>query len=549
MITSSSEPIGASDTPAAAIDGLPNSIPSKVANSTRAVARPQILALTGLRFVAAFSVLVAHAVHWIATVPSDYTVIVLLGEASGLGMPLFFVLSGFVIHYNYGHYFSGPLPLPAFTRFMIARFARLYPLYVALLLIYFWQRGVNFWEVGYIGRFLTLTQAWQPLYSGPTWVGHLYLAPAWSISVEWFLYIFYGLVGVRLLQFKTMRGSLTAFAVVAAIYYAGVVIAFRHSDFLNNWTLTAYAADVRPQHALFGWVFNTGPIGRWFEFTFGMLAAQVFFLKGPLNEAQQRIARWIMYVALLMVFLIYVNPLRSSLVAFGFSMASFSSPFIAIILFACASAPSVFSKVMGSRPAVVLGDASYSIYLLHALVLPMFALPASVAAPSWYWVWQMSLSLAVVLLLSLLTYKLYESPARRGLRYALGGLWKICFPPRTGRGEERWMSPTSHAALAVCCITAFLWVNRPDIAPKIQILEANYGANHENTVIAPPFTNTYKRGNATMAARQDCLHSDLECEYTVNLIRIGGDPVHGMAKDYSVEYRCANEGQTSLTAS
>ena len=61
-----------------------------------------IPALTGLRFVAAFSVLLAHGV---STLLADHETplgtVYWLKQASGFGMTLFFVLSGFVIHYNY----------------------------------------------------------------------------------------------------------------------------------------------------------------------------------------------------------------------------------------------------------------------------------------------------------------------------------------------------------------------------------------------------------------------------------------------------------------
>src|SRR5215208_2193043 len=89
--------------PAAAMADLP--IVTPAAEGTRSALRPPIPSLTGLRFVAAFAVLVGHAMHWIATIPSEYSFIRGLSQASGLGMPLFFVLSGFVIRYTYRHYF------------------------------------------------------------------------------------------------------------------------------------------------------------------------------------------------------------------------------------------------------------------------------------------------------------------------------------------------------------------------------------------------------------------------------------------------------------
>src|SRR5215469_10492732 len=58
--------------------------------------------LTGLRFLAAFSVVIAHGFGVLLQghdAPGG--IIYWATQASGFGMTLFFVLSGFVIHYNY----------------------------------------------------------------------------------------------------------------------------------------------------------------------------------------------------------------------------------------------------------------------------------------------------------------------------------------------------------------------------------------------------------------------------------------------------------------
>jgi peptidoglycan/LPS O-acetylase OafA/YrhL len=62
--------------------------------------RPQIPALTGLRFFAAFFILWQHSIRWIAQFQNAdvYSSFGFLGVP---GMSLFFVLSSFVIHYNY----------------------------------------------------------------------------------------------------------------------------------------------------------------------------------------------------------------------------------------------------------------------------------------------------------------------------------------------------------------------------------------------------------------------------------------------------------------
>src|SRR5437867_12289726 len=96
--------------------------------------QPNIPALTGLRFVAAFLILFAHAVDWLAQF-QDSEIRKQFGFLSIYGMPLFFVLSGFVIHYNYRNLFAGKPLLRAVAEFGAARFARLFPLYFCFLLI------------------------------------------------------------------------------------------------------------------------------------------------------------------------------------------------------------------------------------------------------------------------------------------------------------------------------------------------------------------------------------------------------------------------------
>ncbi len=60
-----------------------------------------IAPLTGLRFIAALLVCISHmSTHLLTESAPLYE---LLSRVSAEGMSLFFVLSGFVIHYNYSH--------------------------------------------------------------------------------------------------------------------------------------------------------------------------------------------------------------------------------------------------------------------------------------------------------------------------------------------------------------------------------------------------------------------------------------------------------------
>src|SRR5262245_35048532 len=128
----------------------------------------QIRTLTGLRFLAALHVVVFHfgqkRFHGLVggLVSSGYTAV-----------SLFFVLSGFVLAYTYGQRHAGR-GLDRRT-FWVARFARIYPLYVLALVIAlpFYLRDGR--PGGWLEPLLVvcLAQAWLPgaavAWNGPAW--------------------------------------------------------------------------------------------------------------------------------------------------------------------------------------------------------------------------------------------------------------------------------------------------------------------------------------------------------------------------------------------
>ena len=120
----------------------------------------------GLRFVAAGTVLTAHALPKIVPLPKNQVepaLYTLLASLSGQGMTLFFVLSGFVIHYNYAEQIQSQGARGRFN-FFVARVARLYPLYLfclsfELLLKYSYsQVPTSLAEA--LPYYLTLTFSW-----------------------------------------------------------------------------------------------------------------------------------------------------------------------------------------------------------------------------------------------------------------------------------------------------------------------------------------------------------------------------------------------------
>jgi peptidoglycan/LPS O-acetylase OafA/YrhL len=129
--------------------------------------------------------------HWLETL-------------AAFGMTLFFVWSGFVIHYNYRTLIR-ERGLSGIGQFLWARFARLYPLFFLILMIdvmlgdrlYDVLAGVNdnFQDTLYaLPYFLTLTHSWIYTVIGKNaliyQIGNN-VPVTWSISTEWAFYIAY----------------------------------------------------------------------------------------------------------------------------------------------------------------------------------------------------------------------------------------------------------------------------------------------------------------------------------------------------------------------
>src|SRR5579863_596949 len=105
---------------------------SSPANTGQLSKRPPLQALTGVRFLAAFYVVLFHSLPWLRNkyqVPE--TLQIFLGNGY-LAVSLFFILSGFILAYTYEGQIEGSRNL---FRFWQARFARIYPVYFLSLLL------------------------------------------------------------------------------------------------------------------------------------------------------------------------------------------------------------------------------------------------------------------------------------------------------------------------------------------------------------------------------------------------------------------------------
>jgi peptidoglycan/LPS O-acetylase OafA/YrhL len=224
--------------------------------------KPDLPVLTGLRLVAALSVVMAHGSVIVLFTDARWIPIIGFGLAY-FGMSLFFVLSGFVIYLNYAPQFA-KLPIgEAALRFAVARFARLYPLYAFFMLISLatisWSRVPAMLPDLY--WFVPMLQSWF-LGNGqyPIMFTFKEVALTWSISTELFFYMAFPLLLLFLPRRIHRLLELPLLLVGAAAVLIGLYFVVPHFP-------TPQAQQWLPYYC---------PYCRIFEFAAGMLTARLY---------------------------------------------------------------------------------------------------------------------------------------------------------------------------------------------------------------------------------------------------------------------------------
>ena len=308
----------------------------------RTAPRP-LHSLTGLRLFAALAVYFSH----VAAPAGSPDWLRALQKSGYAGVTFFFVLSGFVLALNYFDTLRTPRQVRSYVA---ARIARVFPLYLAALS---WP-AVHLWASGKLPEWHLLQkvlgiQAWN----SDLHVAFGFLGPAWSISVELFLYATLPLLVplVRLLD-RQLATLLTAIAIVLA------------GLFLLAWLFDAVGrGDLAPADpaSAHRWLYRT-PLVRVGDFLVGVLAARVY-LRIRDRRANARLGAWLVPVAIAVTFLLAAQP---SLVNSAWSWdAMYAVPAVTLILGLAMAPESPVARLLSLRGVVFLGEASFAFYLCH----------------------------------------------------------------------------------------------------------------------------------------------------------------------------------------
>jgi peptidoglycan/LPS O-acetylase OafA/YrhL len=361
----------------------------------------RIPALTGVRALAAFFIFFHHhPVSALVWGPLD------IWWELHVGVTLFFVLSGFMITWRYDR---GGGNRGSFWRgYFVNRFARIYPLYLALVvptMLLFHERSPIVW-------FLNLT-VFSSFDSG--------IAQAWSLRIEECFYL-----SAPLLFLGWKRHPLVPLLAALAVLVALVPVAM----------LPATAGFLGPPRHLLLYTF----FGRFFEFFAGAWLAKRVAATGTADVPRRFPVATLGGAAGIVATVAGLAAIHAATRArytyglfhpAGIALNNLVLPvFIATFYWGLIRERSLVRSLLSGRVADLLGRSSYAFYLIHfgflrdVLLFQAVRLAglAGTAARAWAAAFiETPLGLFVAVnLLAILLYEAIESPANRLLRRASG---------------------------------------------------------------------------------------------------------------------------------
>ncbi|AEF35998.1 MULTISPECIES: acyltransferase family protein [Mycobacteriaceae] len=371
----------------------------------------EIKALTGLRIIAAVWVVLFHfrpLLRLGSPAFSDALAPVL--DCGAQGVDLFFILSGFVLTWNYLERMGESFSPRATLHFLWLRLARVWPIYlVTLHLALLWV--IFTLHVGHVPtedlsrmtatsyvRQVLLMQLWfEPFFDGTSWNG-----PAWSISAEWLAYLLFG--GLILVIYRVMRatsaGGLAALAVIASL--PPLLLLLATGQFYTPWSWL-------PRIVM--------------QFTAGALACASVRKLGPSDRARRGAGYCSVLLIVAIVGTLYyfdAHPI-SGLYDSGGLVDVLFVPLVMALAIGTGSLPVLLS----TRVMVYGGQISFCLYMVHELV-----------HTAWNWAaiqfeivldegagaakWMVCGLLAGATLLSVFLFHAVEEPGRRWMRRMIG---------------------------------------------------------------------------------------------------------------------------------
>ncbi|EOZ1744510.1 acyltransferase family protein [Yersinia enterocolitica] len=286
--------------------------------------------LESIRGLASILIVIHHIPHW-NSIFFDHDIII----NGGLMVDLFFVLSGYVIYNAYAEKIKTGKQL---LRFQFLRFSRLYPVYILFLLVFVFIEVAKYYAQQRMGivsptsqpfRENSITALIQNIFMvqaiGPTGNAVTFNGPSWSISVEFYTYIVFGLIAL----FCGSKKNIVFFV----LFFVSMAI-------LISKVPTGFDSILRCFAGFF-------------------LGCMTALLKQRTNIRLPSITPFIAFVAM---------TLFLSLIMFTVDFGIY--PLTAFLIFSLVSSkPSFMNKLLQLKVLTWLGTISYSMYMCHYAII------------------------------------------------------------------------------------------------------------------------------------------------------------------------------------
>lgn len=303
----------------------------------------------------------------------------------------FFTLSGFVLTIAYLSKNKYNL-----FDFYIARIVRIAPIYM-LALFYICYASYGGGNNNLLALLLNASflQTWVPPYALS------FNSPGWSLSVEMFFYLTFPAILFLIKERKVSDGVFIFLSLFIYILTQIILSFLLNSDFYQGWPSASHD------------VIYYLPLSHYCSFLLGICGG-LLFVRSKFNLNFEFRSLAVISFALFVTYYSLTNAvvftdIFDAPLAFG---GSFYSIFFVVLIFVIAVSNNFVTRLLSKPVFVLLGEASYSIYILQ---MPFYYFYSKFLSPSLnlshdlnFYGYMLSLTI-----LSIITFKIIELPSRK----------------------------------------------------------------------------------------------------------------------------------------
>lgn len=353
----------------------------------------QLDQITFTRFIAALTVVFFH--YGQSVFPANVSFLFENVTAGPIAVGYFYVLSGFIMAIAYYQPEQSKQTVINKKKYWVARFARIYPVYLIALLLIVAAKYKDLsasWET--LPLHLFVLQSWVPGY--PITLN----TPGWSLSVEAFFYLCFPFLLIWV--YKKGIKPLFIFTLIIWLITQTVLL-----DQLNS---NAYA----PKSLLHDFIYYN-PLMHLNSFLAGLLCG-IYLKRNPNNQDRPNNTGFLLLSLFLIFLLIWSRPHLEVLLNMKLAFTNgLLAPAFLLFIVLLARNKGKISEVLSYSGLVLLGEASYSLYILQKpvhgiydkIIVPRLALSD---ATHFY------IFLVILIIVSIISYKIFETPMRKIIR-------------------------------------------------------------------------------------------------------------------------------------